>query len=1414
MSGLLGSSTTTADTPLAGIAIQSSANGIPIPLVYGTTRVTPNLLWYGDFSAIPHTTTQRSGGKGGGQTSSNTSYTYSASFVLGICEGPVGAIPTAWIDKAQVSPDSLFSLFLGTYPQGPWSYLTSLHPGEDLGYQGVAYAAAGVYDLGAGSGLPNHSFEVQGKYLLQSPAGLDADPADIITDLLTNASTGVPNAPTLGRVDIYSGYCRAAGLLLSPCYSEQTSASQIISDLMQLTNTGIYYSEGVLKLVPYGDTAITGHGAVFTPSLTPVANFGDDDFLAEAGNAPVVVKRNAIAQTTNTNADACNQVTVEFVNRANSYQVETVIVQDQAAIDVYGLRPMETITAHQIADAAVAQAVALLILQRSVYVRSQYEFKLGWQWCALEPTDLVTITDSALGLSLYPVRIISVEEDEAGTLTLLAEDAPPGVGSHVTANVPVNGGYNSNQAQAPGDTNTPVVFEAPNALTSPDLQLWVGASGGANWGGCNVWASSDASTYKLVGTITGPARYGLLTSILAAGSDPDTTHTLAVDLTVSQGQLLAGSSADADAGNTMLWVDGELISYSAATLTGAYHYSLGTYLRRGQKGTTNASHLIGAQFARLDDAIFKFSVSTDRIGSPIYLKFPSFNIWGESTQSLSDVTAYTHTFAGNKPSPLASLSAVGGMFEVVLSWAFTAGQIDRDFIEVWGATTNNRASAFLLSSVKNPATTFTHSGLTPAQTWYYWARVVDTSGNDSDFYPAGATAGVAASPSADASALLAQLNNSLGLAQLTADLAAPIASMPGALRNNAAATIQSALSDFDLTNRMQWQEQVTNATVTVDPITGKIALLATANVTTDVSSRLTAVEVLANATNATLTSTVATLTTVQGNLTSTQSAVSILQGQITSTATTVYVNNAVANATGAITTTSANAYTNLAAAELQSALDAFTTGQATNALTANVATAQSSIKTTADALSAMSTSFAALVATYAGNAATTAAAIVTEQTTRANADTAIASTVTTLTATVAGNLATTNASLATKATIAYVDAATATLNASIASTSSTLTTAYTSGDTATLGSANTHSDAAAATAYTNAQSYVQSYSYSKSTVDSAIASSSSSLTTAYQAADTATLAAAATATTASITSYAYSKSAVDGAISSAVTTLMASGPTGYAAVVSSASASASAITGLQANYTLKVDTSGHVAGMTLASGGSSSAVVFLADKFAFVAPDGSGTPKYVMTVGNIGGVSTFGLDGNMVIDGTIVARSLSVTTLSAITANLGTITAGRAQNASNTNFVDFSATGSSIFMQIGSNVSIDAAGNATFNGVVLSRNMLVATGFVGAGASIDGYSAIVDTGVAVAAWASTETYVCVVSPNSGVSGSYTSFSGTYPEIRSTGKLIHTWRWSGASTVKIQIDCAVDWAPGWTSYTFGAGGIRWNLYKVT
>ncbi len=120
-----------------------------------------------------------------------------------------------------------------------------------------------------------------------------------------------------------------------------------------------------------------------------------------------------------------------------------------------------------------------------------------------------------------------------------------------------------------------------------------------NWGGANVWASLDGSSYAQIASINGATPQGFSTAYLASASGWDTTNTLSVDLTESGGTLTGTTQAGAEGGVTLCLIDNELIGYATATLTAPNKYNL-TGLARGLFGTTPTAHGTGAAFARLD----------------------------------------------------------------------------------------------------------------------------------------------------------------------------------------------------------------------------------------------------------------------------------------------------------------------------------------------------------------------------------------------------------------------------------------------------------------------------------------------------------------------------------------------------------------------------------------------------------------------------------------------------------------------------------------------------------------------------------------------------------------------------------------------------------------------------------------------
>jgi predicted phage tail protein len=124
------------------------------------------------------------------------------------------------------------------------------------------------------------------------------------------------------------------------------------------------------------------------------------------------------------------------------------------------------------------------------------------------------------------------------------------------------------------------------------------------------------------------------------------------------------------------------------------------------------------------------------------------------------------------------------------------------------------------------------------------------------------------------------------------------------------------------------------------------------------------------------------------------------------------------------------------------------------------------------------------------------------------------------------------------------------------------------------------------------------------------------------------------------------------AISSAVTsinTVQANLAGQISGVATTSSANASALTGLSATYTIKAQANGTYAAMQLGSTGVGSAVIFACDKFAISQPNGTGAiPAF--QVGTLGGISAVGINGNLIIDGSVTAAQINGNGL-AITGN-------------------------------------------------------------------------------------------------------------------------------------------------------------------
>ena len=614
------------------------------------------------------------GGGGGGGKGTGT-YDYSVSTAIGICEGPVANVMSIFGNNAvdylapQIVSEAVPSgttvtsgtstynstTFLGNYAQQPWSRFTSAYGYPSPAYRGLAYISMMPLNLGTTNALPNFTFEVLFGINSDIPSfGPDANPADVIYDILTNANYGLPGFPAIciGDLTNLRTYCRSSGLLISPVVTDSKSANSMMQEILDGLGVEARWSGGVLDFIPYAETTTSNYGYTFTPVMTPVYALTDDDFIVGSSGSgssndgsPIVIHRKRAA-------DLYNVTRVEYLDRSQSYNPAIAEQSDAASINFYGRQRIADVKQmHFFADSRAATTSAAIQLQRA-QVSTTYTFALGQQYILLDPMDIVTLTHAAAGLDNQAVRITEIQEQTDRSLLITAEEvfgtvSAPRFGHQAAA------GFQPNANSDPGSINTPYIFEAPWQITGAyEISVALSGQNTAIWGGANIYVSYDNLNYKFVGEAVGNARHGVLTAAIASiasGANgeavTDTVNPLKVALTQSKTALVSGSAIDMESLNTACFVGGEVIAYRDAVLTGAAAYTLSP-LKRGGYGSVISAHQAGDPFARLDGSIFTFGYDDTRVGSTLYIKFQSFNIYGGGAVPLDTLQPSIYTIKG------------------------------------------------------------------------------------------------------------------------------------------------------------------------------------------------------------------------------------------------------------------------------------------------------------------------------------------------------------------------------------------------------------------------------------------------------------------------------------------------------------------------------------------------------------------------------------------------------------------------------------------------------------------------------------------------------------------------------------------------------------------------------------------------
>ncbi|WP_424984317.1 baseplate multidomain protein megatron [Microbulbifer sp. S227A] len=142
--------------------LTQSGDGNPVAQVFGRMRVGGQVIWASDF--LERRSTSGGGGKGGSPSSPEiTSFSYSVSLAIAVCEGEIAGVGRVWVDGEEVAPRDLnMRVYTGTDDQLPDPLIEAIEgAGFVPAYRGTAYVVLERVSLGQfGNRIPQFSFEV------------------------------------------------------------------------------------------------------------------------------------------------------------------------------------------------------------------------------------------------------------------------------------------------------------------------------------------------------------------------------------------------------------------------------------------------------------------------------------------------------------------------------------------------------------------------------------------------------------------------------------------------------------------------------------------------------------------------------------------------------------------------------------------------------------------------------------------------------------------------------------------------------------------------------------------------------------------------------------------------------------------------------------------------------------------------------------------------------------------------------------------------------------------------------------------------------------------------------------------------------------------------------------------------------
>lgn len=559
---------------IAGLQVQTSAYGQPIPQIFGTYRLAGNIIFVSPKKVHEHRTTE--GGKGGPKRVSITK-TYSVDLAIGLCEtqvtGPMTAIQRCWADGTLIYDVNQRA----TLPTG-WQF----YPGTDSQpvdptiqywwhfftprFIYVCYVSMADYDMGPYPRVPNFTFEVT----------QDVRTLPGVVQALTQAA-GV--APEDLLVDLPESDVQYLIGAVQP-------VKAILEQLMVAFRFYLRESSLRLEAMRLGSGTFVGE--------IPETDLDASERAEQTAGLRIQRERGRLLPT---------QVHLTYTSPGRSYQSSTQLATIGTLETVESPRAVATSVGLSDGD---AKALAQENMDRIWIERTQYAFDVSRRWSWLEPGDRVMVTCRGQHHTLQLTEahygrpgLMQLKGKGDNAPVLFVPGAPPSVGEFpdvILVFLEPTTAYFLELPAMDSNDQSPRLFVI---YTYPVSEEWPGAA---------LYRSTDGgATYESpvhVGTLE--AITGTASTVLpdAPGYLTDTTNTVRVVLT--HGQIHSVTPEAFQGGGNLAFLGNELIQFREAELVAPGTYDL-RHFWRGKRGTAWATgtHAVGERFTWIDQSVYR-----------------------------------------------------------------------------------------------------------------------------------------------------------------------------------------------------------------------------------------------------------------------------------------------------------------------------------------------------------------------------------------------------------------------------------------------------------------------------------------------------------------------------------------------------------------------------------------------------------------------------------------------------------------------------------------------------------------------------------------------------------------------------------------------------------------------------------------